>query len=125
MAGGSDDACPRSVASTLRAMSMMLPPIWRATLITAAGCPFPVARIGGRKIAGEIEAEDRKDGRRHPLDAHLRAGGHVLPRLVDLALHQLQGVGHVRVGVEQGRELGCAADGPGPYPPDPEHSARR
>jgi hypothetical protein len=45
--------------------------------------------------------------------------------IVDLALHELQGVRHVRLGIEEDRDLAGAADGLRRDSARPEHRARR
>ena len=81
------------------------------------------ARVHRRQPPGEVVAEDREDRRRHSFDDDFSLRRQDLARLVHLALHQLQGLLHVGVRVEQHRDLGRATDGLRANPAGAEHAA--
>ena len=84
-----------------------------------------VAQVHRRDRPCQVDAEDRKQRRGHPFGRDRRVRRQRACDLVGLRLHELQGVRHVGVGVEEHRDLGGPADGSRSDAPGAEHAPRR
>jgi hypothetical protein len=80
-----------------------------------------VVQVRRRQIAREVQAEDRKGGRREPIDREVQLRGQRAADLGDVILHLLERDDHVGRRVELSGDLGRAAKAARPHPPDARH----